>query len=226
MASDAERPRVIAQLRFAEHREELAALDLGARFAYIHQRNLWEGAESRSGAGSGLDETEALRRELPGLLARLGVRELLDVPCGDFRWLSETDLACAYTGGDIVPALVAENETRFAGAGRRFLTLDLTRDPLPVSDAVLCRDCLVHLSFPNIERALANIRKSGSRWLLATTFPEIALNHDIEDGDWRPLNLARPPFGLGAPAELLVEGCREGGGAYADKALGVWRLRD
>lgn len=224
MASDAGRPRLIAQQRFAEHREELAALDLAARFAYIHERNLWEGAESRSGAGSGLDETETLRRELPGLLARLGVRELLDVPCGDFRWLSETDLACAYTGADIVPALAAENETRFAGAGRRFLTLDLTRDPLPPADAVLCRDCLVHLSFANIEHALTNLRRGGARWLLATTFPGIAANRDIEDGDWRPLNLALPPLGLGAPAELLVEGCREGGGAYADKALGVWRL--
>ena len=226
MASDAGRPRVIAQQRFAEHRVELAALDLGARFAYIHERNLWEGAESRSGAGSGLDETETLRRELPGLLARLGVRELLDVPCGDFQWLSKTDLACAYTGADIVPALVAENQARFGGAGRRFLALDLTRDPLPEADAVLCRDCLVHLSFPNIERALANIRRSGARRLLATTFPETAANRDIEDGDWRPLNLALPPFGLGAPAELLVEGCREAGGAYADKALGVWRLGD
>ena len=34
------------------------------------------------------------------------------------------------------------------------------------------------------------------------------------------------PFHLPAPEGLLVEGCLEGGGAYADKALGLWRIAD
>ena len=35
---------------------------------------------------------------------------------------------------------------------------DITADALPQCDAILCRDCLVHLSFANIERAVANSR--------------------------------------------------------------------
>ena len=42
-------------------------------------------------------------------------------------------------------------------------------------------------------------------------------------GDWRPLNLERPPFNLPAPALLLNEGCTEGGDTFADKSLGLWR---
>ena len=70
-----------------------------------------------------------------------------------------------YIGADIVEALPRENEKRFGGpqSNRRFVHLDLTRDPLPRADAVLCRDCLVHLSFEHIFRAIDNIRGSGAQ---------------------------------------------------------------
>jgi hypothetical protein len=49
---------------------------------------------------------------------------------------------------------------------------DLTRDPLPKVDLVLCRDCLVHLSFDDIYESLDNLRRSGSMLLLTTTLAE------------------------------------------------------
>ena len=104
------------------------------------------------------------------------------------------------------------------------MRLDLTADPLPRADVVLCRDCLVHLSFDHIRQAFDNLRRSGSTWLLTTTFLEHHENVDIESGDWRILNLTRAPFNLPAPEGVLVEGCLEGEGAYADKALGLWRI--
>ena len=106
------------------------------------------------------------------------------------------------------------------------LRLDLTADPLPRADVVLCRDCLVHLSFDHIRQAFDNLRRSGSTWLLTTTFLDHHENVDIESGDWRMLNLTRPPFNLPAPEGVLVEGCLESEGAYADKALGLWRIAD
>jgi hypothetical protein len=97
---------------------------------------------------------------------------------------------------------------------------------LPRCDAILCRDCLVHLSFANIERAVANFRRSRATWLIATTFPQWQTNRDCEDGDWRALNFWRAPFDWGAPVELLNENCVEAGGGWRDKSLGVWRLSD
>ena len=48
---------------------------------------------------------------------------------------------------------------------RVFLRLDLTRDPLPDGDLILCRDCLVHLPFEDVRRAVRNFKRSGARWL-------------------------------------------------------------
>ncbi|MEO8451290.1 MAG: hypothetical protein ABI647_15960 [Gemmatimonadota bacterium] len=87
---------------------------------------------------------------------------------------------------------------------------------------MLCRDCLVHLSFADVGRALANIRSARITYLLTTTFPEEALNVDIATGDWRPLNLEREPFSFPPPLALLPEGCTEGDGRFQDKSLGLW----
>jgi len=221
------RPRTVAEQRFADHAAELTKLDLPERFARIHATNLWSDAESRSGPGSSLDATRVIRARLPQLLRELGADSLLDVPCGDFAWLQHVDLTgIDYTGGDIVPALVAENERRYATESRRFMRLDLTRDKLPSADVLLCRDCLVHLSYSNIRAALTNIASSGVQFLLMTSFPGRDENSDIVDGDWRPLDFGAEPFRFPAPIATLIEECPEADGAYADKSLVVWRVAD
>jgi hypothetical protein len=59
-------------------------------FTNIYRSNHWGGADSVSGGGSDLEQTSALRAALPGVLQRLGVRTLLDAPCGDFHWMGST----------------------------------------------------------------------------------------------------------------------------------------
>lgn len=198
-----------------------------AVFTRIHDRNDWRGGESISGPGSDREATAELRRALPALLAELGVRTLLDAPCGDFHWMSETPLALeAYVGVDIVAAVIAANQERYAAPGRTFRRLDLLADPLPRADLVLCRDALVHFSFRDIERSLAAFRGSGAAWLLTTTFPALGENRDIVTGEWRPIHLELAPFRLPPAARLLNEGFTGDGGRYADKSLGLWRLAD
>ena len=56
-------------------------------FSKVYRNNeWWDGEESKSGPGSGLTQTRRLRQELPLLFKELGVRTLLDAPCGDFYW--------------------------------------------------------------------------------------------------------------------------------------------
>jgi hypothetical protein len=194
-------------------------------FRQIHDANHWGSAESLSGPGSANRQTTALRAELPALLTRLGVRSLLDLPCGDANWIMATALpGIDYLGADLVPEVVERTRQRF-GASRRFAVLDLLSSPLPRVDLVLCRDCLVHFSFADIERAVENLRQSGSTWLLTTTFPQQPSNEDIVTGDWRPLNLERAPFNFPASEILLNERCTEQNGLFADKSLGLWRIR-
>ena len=118
------------------------------RFQHIYKSNHWSEAESVSGPGSTLEETEPLRRELPSLLRELGATSMLDLPCGDFHWMQHTNLAgIDYIGGDLVGSLIERNQAKHACDGVEFRKIDLVNDTLPAVDVILCRDCLVHLSF-------------------------------------------------------------------------------
>ena len=194
-------------------------------FTRIYLGNLWLGNESRSGTGSDLRQTEVLRAELPAIFKRFGIKTLLDIPCGDFNWMRHVDLSgCEYIGGDIVETVIASNQMAHQGSNLQFRKLDLTVDSLPQADLILCRDCLVHLSYADAFAGLRNMAASGSTYLLMTTFTGRATNTDIETGGWRVLNLEKPPFSLPAPALLINENCTENDGIYADKSLGLWRL--
>ncbi|MDA9504322.1 hypothetical protein XI09_06060 [Bradyrhizobium sp. CCBAU 11386] len=220
------RPPVLAHERFVADRDNFAGLDLAARFERIERTNLWGAATSVSGLGSEDPATAAIRDALPALLQRLGARSLLDAPCGDAGWIGRMKLDLDYTGIDIVPSLIEANSERAARGelAGRFRVADITRDTLPAADLILCRDCLVHLSFDNIVRTVTNFRASGARFLMVTTFPEWDANRDCEDGDWRALNMETAPFNWPPPRELINERCEEGGGGWRDKSLGLWRL--
>lgn len=196
-------------------------------FTHIFRRNYWGGTSSISGTGSDSLQASVLLRAVPQLLQDLGVRVLLDIPCGDFHWMREVNLpGISYIGADIVTDLVARNRASYGGDRREFIRLDVIRDALPTADLVLCRDCLVHLSIADIRRALRNVCASGSRYLLTTTFVDRPDNPDIATGQWRPINLQAPPFGLPAPLRLINEECAEEDGAYPDKSLGLWEIRE
>lgn len=195
-------------------------------FERMNTNHRYEGQESISGPGSSLQQTAELRRRLPLLVQSLGIRVLLDAPCGDFNWMSRVNLGdCDYIGIDLIDDIIRRNQTHHGGPGRDFRMLDILTDRLPEVDMIVCRDCLVHLSFDDITRALRGFVESGSRYLLTTTFPGRE-NRDIRMGGWRPLNLQAPPFSLRAPIKMIDEKCTESGGAFADKSLGLWRLAD
>jgi hypothetical protein len=196
-------------------------------FTHIYRRNWWGGTVSVSGTGSALEQTRVIAQRLPGLLRELGVSRLLDVPCGDFHWMSTVPLdGIRYVGGDIVRQLIERNRTNYKRPGVEFRRVDLLTDTLPQADLVMCRDGLVHLSNADIVHAVRNFGRSGSTYLLTTTFPGRERNDDILTGDWRPLNLEAPPFRFPQPLRLINEECTELNRAYPDKSLGLWRLAE
>ena len=191
-------------------------------FRRIWRENLWLDPESRSGPGSGLDRTRALREALPLVLAAHGVRVLLDAPCGDFHWMRRADLGSVrYVGVDIVPEAVAEARSATPSFPAEFRVADLVCDRLPRADAVLCRDALVHLPLRDATRAVANLRRTGARLFLATSFPGTDSNDDCRTGAWRPRNLEMPPFDLGPPDDVLCDASPQ----RPDKILGLWAWR-
>lgn len=196
-------------------------------FSQIYRRNAWRDAESRSGGGSSLVATGPIRTALPGLMRRYGIRSVVDAPCGDLRWMATLLPEIAhYTGVEIVAELVARNQQRYGSSHVRFVHRDISIDPPPAADLVICRDCLVHLPTPLAMRALQNIAGTRSRYLLTTTFPSTSVNRDVLTGAWRPLNLERAPFFLGPPLASIAEYPAGSDDRFADKALALWALRD
>jgi hypothetical protein len=204
-------------------REDAAAQAL-ERFA-LH------GCESVSGTGSSLAQTDGLRRKLPLLLEHLGVRRLLDAPCGDRHWIRTIKLpGIDVVGVDILAELARPQD--FDGESH-FVVADLLADAgsgvtidLPQVDAILCRDLLVHLPYAAIGQVMRRFAATGAKWLITTHFTADRVRHDISPGGWRPICMTSEPFGFPPPHHLIVEGCTENEGAFADKSLGVWRFCD
>lgn len=195
-------------------------------FGAIHAARSWGDCESASGPGSTRERAATFLPDLIELVRSLGVRTLLDVPCGDFNWAEPlADAVEHYVGVDVVPALIGVARRR-SSPRRRFLCRDMVRQRLPRADLVLCRDGLVHLTEADVFAALENLRRTGADYLLATTFLDDRSNPDIATGEWRPLNMERPPFRFPAPLALIDERCHHTGGIYADKRLALWRFRD
>lgn len=196
-------------------------------FTKIYSENKWGDPESRSGKGSNLVATEKIRAALPGLLRDLGAESFLDLPCGDYFWMSRVDLGVkAYTGGDIVEPLIEENQRRYGRDGVAFAVINLIDGPVPRHDVVFVRDCLVHLSNAHVAAAIRNLKASGSTWLVTTTYPVTGTNDSISTGQWRALDLMKPPFSFPAPERMIDEAMPGLKGSSEDKAMGVWRLAD
>ena len=197
--------------------------DPAQRFTAIYETHFWEDDESRSGGGSNLYATERVRRAIPDLLSKYGVRSVVDIPCGDFFWFKEMKLDLdSYIGGDIVAPLIASVAEKYTSPTRTFRVMDLTKEMLPDCDLMLVRDCFIHLSFELIFAALRNITQSKVRYLLTTHYPHAMVNADIEIGTFHEVNLCAPPFNF-PPALELIDDYATGNTPHQ---LGLWRVSD
>ena len=191
---------------------------LTRRFSGIFTSNGWGAMETRSGPGSTLYATQDLRAALPELFKQLNIRSLIDAGCGDLNWFADIiESLDLYLGYDIAPEVI-EYVLQWHGWRPRcaFKTADITHEILPAANAILCRHVLPHLPNTAVCKTLNHFRRSGARYLIATTRPG-AQNTDTQPGNWRPLDLCAPPFNLPSPALLLIDG--------DPNRLGVWDLQ-
>jgi hypothetical protein len=190
-------------------------------FAKAYFGNLWGNPESRSGSGSSIDSTDRIRRHLPGIFAQYGTRFLLDAPCGDFHWIGEvTGHLDRYLGVDIVPDLIEQNIRLYETSTVGFLQGDITVDPLPRADMILCRDCLIHLPTRLIVKTLRNFKCTHTPYLMLTNDRSAPRYHDIPVGSFRNIDFTQPPFSFPVPQMSLNE---DAGGK---RQLCLWRLED
>jgi hypothetical protein len=192
---------------------------LKGRFTGVYETGGWGSPESLSGPGSTLD-SDSVRQTmiaLPHIVSTYGVRSIADIPCGDFNWMprfldAHPDLA--YAGYDIVDGLIARN--RAAHPTRSFTVLDITSEIPPRADLIFSKDMLNHLLDADVWKAVANMVRSGSPYLMLTSNGVSEPNVDLPvniGGMSRVLNLRTAPFNFPTPL-------------YDDGYLAVWRNED
>ncbi len=186
------------------------------KFTKKFLRNVWGDLESRSGEGSNRASGSVRHslRVLSEITERYGVTSVADIPCGDVNWIGiylEANPRVGYVGYDIVRRLIAANRERFPA--RKFELLDIVVQVPASAELVFCKDLFNHLERHEIFGAIANMRRSGSTWLLASNnfgHDYVALGKGPHK-DSRHIDLTMPPFRFPAPI-------------WNDHYLGLWKL--
>lgn len=191
-------------------------------FKGIYEQNGWGNAETVSGNGSTMAQTKSIREALSKLFQELKIETLGDAGCGDVNWIGEIskDLRL-YLGFDIVSGLLEKNREQFKDRKNHFFAdADIVIDVLANCDAILCRDCMTHMTYDEAKDTLRKFKKSGSKYLIATSHSK-GQNTEVSSGGWYPMNLTSQPFLLPAPIKVIDEEF-----ASTSKTLGVWHLAD
>ena len=139
-----------------------------------------------------------------------------------------------YIGADCNSELIETNKSRYSGVD--FRVIDILNDEIPSADLVICRDLFIHFTFEETKAALANIKASGSKYLLTTTFSwrAFAPKDNVKPAKdapapWTRLNLFMEPFNMPPCLDFIIEFNRETDNpdpdknyGFGDKILGLW----
>lgn len=204
-------------------------------FSSIYDTRGFGGTESRSGVGSDFEHTFVVRRWLKKIISQYNIERLIDIPCGDFNWMSDvTPHLKSYVGGDIVRQCVEDNRNKRDDANVTFIHIDLMNDVLPFGDALVLRDILGHYSVEDGRTILANVLKSDSKYLISTTWynvndPEYFKKHDNRGADstgrFYPINLMSRPFNFPEPDDYVEEAIMVDGHDTGNrKVLAIWLM--
>lgn len=162
---------------------------LAAARAFLRQEKRREN-NTISGVGSTIQATRRVRALLNRLILNHRVQSLVNVPCGDGRWIAPIAGRVDYLGLDLVPEVVERSH----GDCR---VLDLVTEVPPAADVILCRDLLQHLTTDEALACVRNLQAAAPQLLLITSH-DVPRNRDLmprADGwGFRPLNLTLPPF--------------------------------
>ncbi|WP_170562747.1 hypothetical protein [Ruegeria atlantica] len=174
----------------------------------VFESKSWAGRRNgpRSGPGSTLAATAALRTALPRIFVDYKIGTFLDAPCGDWTWMQDVDLnGIQYIGGDISTEVLTEVKDQHAAPGREFIHLDITSDALPKADLMMCRDCLFHLKWWLRWAFFENFVESEIPYLM-TTMDYVPRNPRLQrNGDFKKFNPCAAPFNFPDPIETVSE---------------------
>jgi SAM-dependent methyltransferase len=172
-------------------------------FTDIYKDKTWGAnadGKGNSGTGSTLQATVVYRAFLQQFMKENGIKSVVDAGCGDWEFSSALDWkGIDYRGYDIVAALTKSNTEKYGKANIKFFTGNIISDDLPAADLIVSKDVLQHLPTKDVQAFLSKQLPKYKHALLTNGVDMNTLsggNGDIAIGDYRPIDLARPPFNV------------------------------
>lgn len=164
-------------------------------FSKIYKEGLWN---EGSGDGSKIENVREYVDVLQKYIDKPEIKTVLDLGCGDWQFSKFLDLSSVlYLGVDVVDSVIDSNIDLYSASNIDFISRDIITYELPQVDLIICKDVLQHLSNRDVISVLIKIIKSSKFALITNDFnPESTSNIDIENGDYRYLDLTLSPFFL------------------------------
>ena len=173
-------------------------------FSKIYKEGLWN---EGSGDGSKIENVGEYVDVLQKYIDKPEIKTVLDLGCGDWQFSKFLDLSSVlYLGVDVVDSVIDSNIDLYSASNIDFISRDIITYELPQVDLIICKDVLQHLSNRDVISVLIKIIKSSKFALITNDFnPESTSNIDIENGDYRYLDLTLSPFFLDVVTVLEFE---------------------
>ena len=164
-------------------------------FSKIYKEGLWN---EGSGDGSKIENVEEYVDILQKYIDKPEIKTVIDLGCGDWQFSKFLDLSSvSYLGVDVVESVIESISTSYSASNIKFISRDITTYEIPKADLIICKDVLQHLCNKDVVTILVKIITSSKFSLITNDFnPENTENKDIDNGDYRCLDLTLSPFYL------------------------------
>ena len=123
----------------------------------------WHGGlpETPCGYGSTIEATRAQRDWIPKIIKKYHIKSVVDVGAGDLNWFGKMKLP------KTLRVLHCDVYPRHPDV----VEFDLLHESPPPADLILCLWVLNHFNLESCRQALANLKASGSKYLMMTDRP-------------------------------------------------------
>jgi SAM-dependent methyltransferase len=187
------------------------AEDLTKVFEGVYQNCVWGKDENNKGtSGSGSEVRNAIPyiNYLTSFLKEKHITSVVDAGCGDWQFskLINWD-GINYTGWDASESTIEKNKSLYSKENINFFHGDFIKNNLPSADLLILKDVLQHLSNENIAK-VTNIFSNFKYVIVVNDVnpkSKTADNHDINNGDYRWLDITKAPFKIKASKEFFYQ---------------------
>lgn len=122
---------------------------------------------------------------LPEMLKLIKAKTVFEIGCGQSHIWDIPDIE--YIGGDLCGDLIDDNKRNHPEVA--FIRFDALKVDVPSSDVIIAKDLFECLPNDEIRHIIQKVYNSGSKWLIASTDPNVKGKPNTDEGIYRPVNL-------------------------------------